>query len=98
MIRTFRDLGAEDIFNARDTKRARKSCPPILWAVARRKLELLDSAGALTDLRVPPANRLEALKGDRRGQHSIRVNDQFRICFDWTELGPAQTEIVDYHD
>lgn len=81
MIRTFRDPGAEDIFNARDSKRARKSCPPNIWAVARRKLELLDSAGELADLRIPPANRLEALKGDRRGQHSIRVNDQYRICF-----------------
>ena len=62
------------------------------------KLELLDSAGALADLRVPLANRLESLKGDRRGQYSIRVNDQYRVCFVWTELGPAQVEIVDYHD
>jgi proteic killer suppression protein len=69
-----------------------------LWAVARRKLELLDSAGALVDLRVPPANRLEALKGDRRGQHSIRVNEQYRICFVWTETGAEALEIVDYHD
>lgn len=98
MIRTFRDPGTEDVFNARDTKRARRVCPMNLWAVARRKLELLDSAGALGDLRIPPANRLEALKGDRRGQHGIRVNDQYRVCFVWTELGPAQVEIVDYHD
>ena len=98
MIRAFRDLGTEDIFNAHDTKRARRTCPTILWIVARRKLELLDSVGALADLRVPPANRLESLKSDRRGQHSIRVNDQYRICFVWTELGPAQVEIVDYHD
>jgi proteic killer suppression protein len=97
MIRTFRDPGAEDVFNARDSKRARRSCPASIWSVARRKLELLDSAGALADLRVPPANRLEALKADRLGQHSIRVNDQYRICFVWTELGPAQVEIVDYH-
>ncbi len=97
MIRSFRDLGTEDIFNARDSKRARRSCPAVLWAVARRKLELLDSAGALVDLRVPPANRLEALKGDRRGQHSIRVNDQYRVCFVGTELGAAAVEIVDYH-
>jgi len=97
MIRTFRDPGAEDVFNARDSKRARRSCPASIWLVARRKLELLDSAGALADLRVPPANRLEALKADRLGQHSIRVNDQYRICFVWTELGPAQVEIVDYH-
>lgn len=66
--------------------------------MARRKLELLDSAGALVDLRVPPANRLEALKGDRIGQHSIRINDQYRICFAWTENGPDHVEVVDYHD
>lgn len=98
MIHSFRDPGTDDIFNARDSKRARRICPTSLWAVARRKLELLDSAGALVDLRVPPANRLESLKGDRRGQYSIRLNDQYRVCFVWTELGPAQVEIVDYHD
>lgn len=98
MIHSFRDPGTEDVFNAPDSKRARRVCPPILRAVARRKLELLDSAGALVDLRVSPANRLEALKGDRRGQHSIRVNDQYRVCFVWTELGAARVEIVDYHD
>ncbi len=62
------------------------------------KLELLDSAGALQDLRVPPANRLEALKGNRKGQYSIRINDQYRVCFVWTEVGSSQVEIVDYHD
>jgi len=98
MIRTFRDPGTEDVFNARDSKRARRACPAGLWAVARRKLELLDSAAALADLRIPPANRLEALRGDRRGQQSIRVNDQYRVCFIWTELGPSEVEIVDYHD
>lgn len=89
--------GTEDIFNGADTKRARKACPPALWNVARRKLELLDSAGTLNDLRVPPANQLEALKKDRAGQHSIRVNDQYRVCVVWTDLGPAEAEIVDYH-
>ncbi len=98
MIRSFGDPGTEDIFNARDSKRARRACPTILWVVARRKLELLDSAGALQDLRVPPANRLEALKGNRKGQYSIRINDQYRICFVWTDVGPSQVEIVDYHD
>jgi len=98
MIRSFRDPGTEDIFNGADTKRARKVCPSTLWKVARRKLELLDSAGALADLRVPPANKLEALKGDRAGQHSIRVNNQYRVCFVWAELGPTEVEIVDYHD
>ena len=97
MIRAFRDPGAEDIFDARDSKRARRSCPSSLWSIARRKLELLDSAGALFDLRVPPANRLEALKGDRLGQYSIRINAQYRICFVWTDQGPDHVEIVDYH-
>ncbi len=98
MIRSFRDAGTEDIFNGADTKRARKTCPTNLWSVARRKLELLDSAGQLSDLRAPAANRLEGLKRDRTGQHGIRVNDQYRVCFVWTELGPADVEIVDYHD
>lgn len=97
MIQSFGDLGTEDIFNARDTKRARRTCSSMLWVVARRKLELLDSAGALQDLRVPPANRLEALTGTRKGQFSIRVNDQYRICFAWTGHGPSRVEIVDYH-
>lgn len=98
MIRSFGDSGTEDIFNARDSKRARRTCPTILWTVARRKLELLDSTDAFQDLRVPPANRLEALKGNRKGQYSIRINDQYRVCFVWAEVGPSQVEIVDYHD
>lgn len=66
-------------------------------SVAERKLQMLDSAATLDFLRSPPGNRLEALRGDRAGQHSIRINDQFRICFVWTEVGPADVEIVDYH-
>lgn len=97
MIRSFRDAGTEDIFNGTETKRARRSCPESVWKVARRKLELLDSAGTLGDLRVPRGNQLEALKEDRLGQHSIRVNDQYRVCFIWTETGPAEVEIIDYH-
>ena len=65
--------------------------------VARRKLRQLEIAGRLDDLRVPPGNRLEALKGDRAGQHSIRVNDQFRVCFRWTDRGAQDVKIVDYH-
>jgi proteic killer suppression protein len=65
--------------------------------VALRKLRQLEIAGVLDDLRVPPGNRLEALKGDRVGQHSIRINDQFRVCFHWTEAGAEDVEIVDYH-
>ncbi len=66
-------------------------------AAAMRKLAMLNRAGRLDDLRVPPGNRLEALRGDRKGQHSVRVNDQFRVCFRWTSGGPADVEIVDYH-
>ena len=66
-------------------------------AIARRKLRQLEIAGRLDDLKVPPGNRLEALKGDRKGQMSIRVNDQWRVCFRWTSAGPADVEIVDYH-
>ena len=62
-----------------------------------RKLAMLNRAGKLDDLRVPPGNRLEALKGERAGQHSIRVNDQYRVCFAWTAEGPKDVEIVDYH-
>jgi toxin HigB-1 len=98
MIRSFRDGATEDIFNRANSKRARKVCPSVLWQIARRKLEWLDSAASLEDLRVPPGNRLEALKGDRRGQHSIRINDQYRVCFSWNETGPADVEIVDYHE
>jgi proteic killer suppression protein len=65
--------------------------------LARRKLRQLEIAGRLDDLRVPPGNRLEALRGDRTGQHSIRINDQFRLCFTWTAAGPDAVEIVDYH-
>lgn len=72
-------------------------CPDPLWKVAGLKLDLLDSASLLTDLRVPPGNRLEALSGDRKGQHSIRINQQSRICFTWTDEGPENVEIVDYH-
>lgn len=65
--------------------------------VAKRKLRQLEIAGRLSDLRIPPGNRLEVLKGDRKGQFSMRINDQFRVCFRWTELGPADVAIVDYH-
>lgn len=97
MIISFRDLGTENIFDGKDTKEARKTCPKNIWKVAKRKLDLLNSAASLNDLRVPPKNRLELLKGDREGQHSIRINDQYRICFVWTVNGPSDLEIVDYH-
>jgi proteic killer suppression protein len=71
--------------------------PRDIQQVALRKLFMLDKAQVLKDLRIPPANRLEALKDDRKGQHSIRINDQWRICFVWTKNGPDAVEIVDYH-
>ena len=71
--------------------------PVQVFAAARRKLEALEAAERLDDLRVPPGNRLEVMSGDRKGQHSIRINDQWRICFRWTNTGPADVEIVDYH-
>jgi proteic killer suppression protein len=97
MIMSFRDASTEDVFNGKNTKAARKCCPEGLWKIAGRKLDQLDSTVALDELRIPPGNRLEALAGNRRGQHSIRVNDQYRICFTWSQSGPAQVEIVDYH-
>jgi proteic killer suppression protein len=97
MIRSFSDTGTEDVFNGRNSRVARRTCPRNLQAVAVRKLEQLDSAETLDDLRVPPGNRLEALSADRKGQFSIRINSQYRICFVWSESGPDGVEIVDYH-
>jgi toxin HigB-1 len=92
MIVSFRDADTAALASGRRVSRFVS-----IEAVARRKLRQLEIAGRLEDLRVPPGNRLEALKRERRGQHSIRVNDQFRVCFRWTAAGPADVEIVDYH-
>jgi len=97
MIQSFKDAGAEDIFNGENTKEARKSCPMSFWKVASRKLDQLDSVSLLNELNIPYGNQLEDLKGDRKGQYSIRINQQYRICFKWTPLGPDEVEIVDYH-
>ena len=97
MIRSFKDQGTDDIFDGRNSKPARKTCPHSLWKIARRKLDQLDSIENIEELSVPPGNRPEALSGKRRGQFSIRINEQYRICFVWTETGPANVEIVDYH-
>jgi toxin HigB-1 len=97
VIKSFKDRGTEDVFNDHRTRAARRVCPEQIWRVARRKLEMLDSVAELGLLTKPPANRLEALKGSRKGQHSIRVNDQFRVVFRWTPLGAEDVEIVDYH-
>ncbi|MFO7916543.1 MAG: type II toxin-antitoxin system RelE/ParE family toxin [Anaerolineae bacterium] len=98
MIKSVADVATEDIYDGRNSKRARRVCPMEVWQVARRKLDHLDSAESLQDLRVPPGNRLEPLSGDRSGQYSIRINDQYRICFVWNPgLGVEDVEITDYH-
>ena len=96
-IVSFADRGTEDLFEGEDTRKARRACPESLWSVAHRKLDQLNSATRLSDLGFPPNNHLESLKGDRVGQHSIRINQQYRVCFRWTDIGPADVEIVDYH-
>jgi proteic killer suppression protein len=93
MIRTFKDRETEKIFNGRFSKRL----PHTIQRIAERKLIMLHRSATLNDLRVPPSNRLEALKGNRTGQHSIRINDQWRICFEWRDDGVYDVEIVDYH-
>jgi proteic killer suppression protein len=93
VIRRFRNKTTEAVFNGESPK----GFPADLVKVARRKLRYLNAASNLADLRSPPGIRLEALAGDRQGQHSIRINDQFRICFVWTAEGPAEVEITDYH-
>lgn len=96
-IVSFGDAGTDDIFDGEDSRKARRACPESLWTVARRKLDQLNAVTRLADLEFPPNNRLERLKGDRAGFHSIRINDQYRICFRWTQSGPSEVEIVDYH-
>jgi proteic killer suppression protein len=93
MIVSFRDGEAEKIWQGQRSRRL----PSGIQSVALRKLRLLNAARRLDDLRVPPGNRLEALKRDRTGQWSIRINDQWRICFRWTQGGANEVEIVDYH-
>jgi len=97
MIRSFKSPGTEDVFNGKNTPHTRRICPQHLWRMAGRKLDQLDSVNALDELRIPPGNQLEALRGERRGQYSVRINDQYRICFTWVEGKPDEVEIVDYH-
>lgn len=92
MIVSFKDTDTAKLASGTRVKRF-----AAIETIARRKLRQLEIAGRLDDLRVPPGNRLEALRGDRAGQHSIRVNDQYRVCFRWTVAGPEHVEIVDYH-
>ncbi len=93
MIRSFRDPETERLFRREGSRRL----PPSLQRTALRKLAMLDAAASLRDLRVPPGNRLERLKGNRRGQHSIRINDQWRLCFVWRDGDAHEVEIADYH-
>jgi toxin HigB-1 len=97
MIRSFLNQATEDIFDGKNSKNSRKLCPVSIWNIAVRKLEQIDSAITLEDLNVPPGNRLESLSGNRIGQYSIRINDQFRICFTWKNGYADKVEIVDYH-
>jgi toxin HigB-1 len=92
VIVSFRDADTRDLAAGKRVKRF-----AAIEVVARRKLRQLEIAGQLGDLRVPPGNRLEALRGDRAGQFSIRINDRYRICFVWTSAGPCDVEILDYH-
>ncbi len=97
MINSFKNQASKDVFNGKATKAALRLCPKNIWKIAFRKLDQLDSVLSLEELRVPPGNRLEPLSRDRKGQHSIRINDQYRICFIWAETGPINVEITDYH-
>lgn len=93
MICSFKDKWTEAILHGV----APRGFPEIVLQRARRKLTMIQHATSLKDLLAPPANRLEALQGDRKGQHSIRINDQWRVCFIWTDAGAKQVEITDYH-
>jgi len=92
VIRSFRCQDTQGFF---ETGKSRRFAS--IATIAERKLVMLDAADTLDFLRSPPGNRLETLKGDRKGQYSIRINDQYRVCFRWTDLGPTEVEIVDYH-
>jgi proteic killer suppression protein len=97
MIVSFKDEGTRDVWYDKDTRAARQTCPTEIWPMAKKKLDVLDRAESLRDLALPLGNGLERLKGDRAGQHSVRINRQYRICFRWTSEGPTRVEIVDYH-
>ena len=97
MIVSFKDQATEDIFNGISSRIARRACPQGIWRVAARKLEQLDSVTVLDDLRVPPGNRLEGLSGKRSGEFNVRINEQYRICFKWSDAGPFDVEVTDYH-
>ena len=97
MIRSFADAASEDLFNGVDSRIARSACPTALWPVLRRTLTQLNRVADLRELAIPPGNRLERLSGARRGQHSIRINQQYRICFRWEAGYAHEVEVTDYH-
>jgi proteic killer suppression protein len=97
VIRSFANTATEDLFNGVDSRRARAACPSTLWPVVRRKLTQINRVRDLRELAIPPGNRLEALRGTRAGQHSIRVNQQFRVCFRWENGYADEVEVTDYH-
>ncbi len=96
MIISFKDQATEDIFNGISSKKALKF-PVVVWQVGSRKLDMINAAHELKDLMIPPGNRLEALKGDLKGYHSIRINEKYRIVFKWLEANASEVEIKDYH-
>lgn len=96
MIRSFRNQAAGDIWNGKNTPEARK-LPQTIWSTAHRKLDMIHAAHDLGDLRVPPGNRLEKLKGGLKDRYSVRINDQYRVVFSWTPAGAEDVEITDYH-
>ena len=92
-----RDRGTAGVFDGSDDSAARRSCPRVLWPVARRKLDQINRISDIRELAVPPGNRLERLRGARSGQYSIRINDRYRICFRWEAGYADEVEIADYH-
>lgn len=97
MIISFRNRGTEDIFNKVDSQQARNVCPPELWGAALRRLIALDRADSLGVLKEANGNRLHRLRHDRAGQYAVRINDQYRVCFWWTQSGAEDVEVTDYH-
>ena len=97
MIASFRNRGTEDVFDGKDTSAARRVCPREVWPIARRKLDQMNRVRDVLELGILPGNHLERLKGDRRGQYSIRINDRYRICFRWELTYAYEVEITDYH-
>lgn len=97
VIRSFADGATEDMFNGIGSRRAQRACPETLWPIARRKLTQINRVRSLGELRIPPGNRLERLAGDRAGQYSIRINNQYRVCFRWENGHADDVEVTDYH-